>query len=174
MKHNFNHLIAGYWAGVYSQAERVDLEDAVFSAITPYMFISCCDAKDEPRFIAAGSQVRNTLGAVVGKSFFSLFSAADRPLIRKLFLLCWEKNEPICFTATADLAPDKYCEIEISIFPIRQRDDQSDCYMGLFVPLQDITDEFLSLPLKVIMSEEVSNVLTSEGATIVPFRGRSA
>jgi len=36
MKHNFNHLIAGYWAGVYSQAERVDLEDAVFSAITPY------------------------------------------------------------------------------------------------------------------------------------------
>ena len=72
MKHNFNHLIAGYWAGVYSQAERVDLEDAVFSAITPYMFISCCDAKDEPRFIAAGSQVRNTLGAVVGKVFFAI------------------------------------------------------------------------------------------------------
>jgi hypothetical protein len=174
MKHNFNHLIAGYWAGVYSQSERVDLEEAVFSAITPYMFVTYGDAKAEPRFVAVGSQVRSSIGAVVGSSILSLFGVSDRSLIRKLFLLSWEKNEPLCFTAKADLAQQRCCEIEISIFPIRQRDDQSNCYMGLFMPLQDNSDEFLPLPLKFMMSEEVSNVLSSEGGTIVPFRGKSA
>jgi hypothetical protein len=87
MKHNFNHLIAGYWAGVYSQSERVDLEEAVFSAITPYMFVTYGDAKAEPRFVAVGSQVRSSIGAVVGSSILSLFGVSDRSLIRKLFRL---------------------------------------------------------------------------------------
>ena len=174
MNHKYNHLLAGYWAGVYSLTDRVDLEDAVFSAITPNLFVSYCDARSEPRFVAAGSQVRKALGPVVGRSFSSLFGASDQPLIRKLYSLSWENNEPLYSKARAEFLDGGDCEIEISLFPIRQRDDQITCFMGLFLPLQEVSEGSLSLPLKFVMSQELSDVFTSAVSSVVPFRGKTA
>lgn len=174
MNHKYSHLLAGYWAGVYSQADRVALEDAVFTAITPNLFVSFGDTKDELRFVAAGSQVNKALGRIVGSSLYSLFGIADRPLIRKLSRLSWQRQEPLCFSAVSLRSDAQEILIEVSLFPIRQRDDQVNCFMGLFLPLDEIGEGTISLPLKLMMSQELSDVLTSEGATIVPFRGKMA
>lgn len=172
--HNLNHLMTGYWAGVYSQADRVDLEDALFTAVSPYLFLAYSDAKGDLRFAAAGSQVRKLLGQVVGRSYSTLWDISERHIIKKLLGLSWETNEPLCFTAKAGLHNGLSCELECALFPVRQRDSQITCYIGLFSPLRDVAEQEILLPLKFIMSEKISDAITSEGSTVIAFKGRTA
>ncbi|MCX7282412.1 MAG: PAS domain-containing protein [Alphaproteobacteria bacterium] len=167
--------LLGYWAGLHGgpKAQTPNVEDAVFRALSPNVFMLSREGDGRVLFSAAGSFVRKKFSQPVeGSDFFSFWSEEDQRLLRPMIATMNARKVPISVVAEFAAGGATTVCLEFALMPITGT--ELSWVLGIMVCVSNhINFAIFPNSLRVVKATPL-DIDSDKGATVFPLRRRHA
>ena len=165
------NLLVGYWAGLHGgpKTQTPNVEEAIFRAVSPNVFMLFNQRDGSAVFSAAGSFVRKQFAQPVEeRDFFSFWSEEDGRLLRSMVASMNTRNVPVSIIAEFEAGGATQACLELALMPITGAD--LSWVLGIMVCVSnDINLQIFPGSLRVIKAMPL-DADSHQGATVHTLR----
>ena len=167
------NLLVGYWAGLHggSKSQTPNVEDAIFRAVSPNVFMLNLERDGRGLFSAAGSFVRKQFAQPVeGSDFFSFWLEEDQRILRSMIAAMNARKVPLSVVAEFEAGDATKASLEFALMPITGA--ELSLILGIMVCVSNhINLAVFPKSLRVVKATPL-DLDGDKGATVLPLRKR--